>query len=397
MKRGSAPSPSPRAPDLQRRLQHYLERGPRGATRPVLAQPAKDVLDVDDRVVDDLADGDGEAPERQRVEREPQAVEHDDRPQQREGDRRERDERRAQVEEEDEEDDRDEDAAEEQRLHDVVDGGLHEAGGPEERRVERNALAREGGRHLVERALHGLGDLLGVLTELARQHEQHAGVAVDGAVADLRLRGVQDVRHVAQPQDRALAVRQDRLAELGGGEALALGPEDDALGLGFHESGAAHPGRPPGGREHIVDREAVAEQPLGAHLDLHLAHLAAEHDDLGDTGHSEQPRPERPVGERAEIHQGARPGREPDDEDETRGRRGRHHRGRVDTLRQLPGQGREPLADQLASLEDPGPFPEGRGDDREPLDRLRPDRLEAPHPVHGGLDRAGNERLHLFR
>src|SRR5207245_313739 len=112
-----------------------LQREDEARLRPV-AEPAGQERQRQggrDRHGDELADGYGGPPELQGIERETQAVEHDARPQQGEGDRRQRDERRAQVEEEDEEDDRDEDAAEEQRLHDVVDGGLHEAGGPEER------------------------------------------------------------------------------------------------------------------------------------------------------------------------------------------------------------------------------------------------------------------------
>ena len=47
--------------------------------RPVQPEPAVDVLDVDHRVVDELADGDGEAAERHGVDRQPEELEDDER------------------------------------------------------------------------------------------------------------------------------------------------------------------------------------------------------------------------------------------------------------------------------------------------------------------------------
>jgi len=49
----------------------------------ILPQASQDVLEVDDRVIDEHAEGDGEPTERQRVQREAEVLEHDDRCKQR--------------------------------------------------------------------------------------------------------------------------------------------------------------------------------------------------------------------------------------------------------------------------------------------------------------------------
>ena len=61
--------------------------------RAVLLQPAQDVLDVDDGVVDQLADGDGQAAQRHGVDRQAEGLEDQHGDQDRERDGRERDER----------------------------------------------------------------------------------------------------------------------------------------------------------------------------------------------------------------------------------------------------------------------------------------------------------------
>ena len=92
----------------------------------VLAQPAEDVLDVDDRVVDQFADRHGQAAERHRVDRHAEPLEDQPRDDDRQRNRRERDERRAEVQQEQEQDDDDQDAAVAQRLDDVVNAQVDE-------------------------------------------------------------------------------------------------------------------------------------------------------------------------------------------------------------------------------------------------------------------------------
>ncbi len=61
---------------LLRGADHDVERRARIAERAVLAQPAEDVLDVDDRVIDQFADGDRDAAERHGVDRQSGEIEH---------------------------------------------------------------------------------------------------------------------------------------------------------------------------------------------------------------------------------------------------------------------------------------------------------------------------------
>ena len=113
----------------------------------VLPQPAKDVLDVDDRVVDQLADRDRQAAQRHRVDRQPEPLEHQRRDDDRQRDRRQRDERRAEVQQEQEQHDHHQDRAVAQRLGDVADRGLDEVG-----LAEQHAAARlmPGGQALLQ-------------------------------------------------------------------------------------------------------------------------------------------------------------------------------------------------------------------------------------------------------
>ena len=59
-----------------RRGRDHLQHRARIGKLPVLLQAPEDVLDVDDGVVDELADGDGEAAERHRVDGHAEGLEH---------------------------------------------------------------------------------------------------------------------------------------------------------------------------------------------------------------------------------------------------------------------------------------------------------------------------------
>ena len=80
-------------------------------SRRVLAQPPDDVFDVDDRVVDERADGDGHAAERHRVDAGAERAQHQHGGGQRQRHRRQRDAGRAQIRQKDEDDDDDEQPA----------------------------------------------------------------------------------------------------------------------------------------------------------------------------------------------------------------------------------------------------------------------------------------------
>ena len=92
----------------------------------VLAQPAEDVLHAHDGVVDQFADGHGQAAERHRVDRHVEPLEDQARHDDRKRNGRQRDEGRAEVQQEQEQDDDHEDAAVAQGVDDVVDAQFDE-------------------------------------------------------------------------------------------------------------------------------------------------------------------------------------------------------------------------------------------------------------------------------
>ena len=113
---------------------------PRRRERRVLAQAAHDVLDVDDRVVDEHADRDREAAERHRVERVAEVVEHERRGDQRQRNRDERDQRGAHVAQEREQHDEHDHGREREAVAQIAERALDEVRGPVQRRIDRDAL-----------------------------------------------------------------------------------------------------------------------------------------------------------------------------------------------------------------------------------------------------------------
>ena len=92
----------------------------------VLLQAAEDVLDIDDRIIDQFTDGHRQAAERHRVDGYAEVTEGQRRDDDREGNRRQRNQAGAEIPEKDEEDDDHPDHAVADRLADVVDGGVDE-------------------------------------------------------------------------------------------------------------------------------------------------------------------------------------------------------------------------------------------------------------------------------
>jgi hypothetical protein len=81
---------------------------------------------IDDRIVNQFADGDRQTAERHRVNRQSEPVKHDRRHHQREGNRRQRDQRDAQIHQEQKQDDHHQYSAVPQGLLHVLDGAVDE-------------------------------------------------------------------------------------------------------------------------------------------------------------------------------------------------------------------------------------------------------------------------------
>ena len=189
----------------------------RGADLPVpslamLTQTPPDVLDVDDRVVDDDADGDHEPRQDHRVDRVSAQVEHHHRRHQGQRDRDQADQRGAPLEEEGDQHQDHEQRAEDQRQLEVVDRLLDEVRLPED--VASNSHAGKAGLQVVERIFDVLGDLQRVCVRELLQDEQQAGAAVDDGVADQRLGPVHHVRDVAQAHRLAVAALDRQLGQV---------------------------------------------------------------------------------------------------------------------------------------------------------------------------------------
>ncbi len=164
----------------------------------VQAQPPHDVLDVDDRIVHDLAERDDQPGDDHRVER-AAAIAQD----QRGGDERERnrddaDERRAPVVQKHHQDEHHQNAADQERAVEIPQRHLDERRGPEDGRVDVDVgqprLQRGDRRFDVAR------DLQRVAVRLFL-HDQHQAVAaIDHRVADRRRKAFDHLGDVADAQ-----------------------------------------------------------------------------------------------------------------------------------------------------------------------------------------------------
>src|SRR3989442_11598681 len=146
--------------------------------------------------------------------------------------------------------------------------------------------------HLRKGGLNRTSDLQRVRTILAGDDEHGTGSSLNGGSADHGFGTFCNRGDVFQPNAAAVLVPQNNVAELVWQELLSFGSKHHTLIRSIHETGSANTGCSSGGVQHFINRRAELEQPVGTDLDLKLAHLSAEDDNLGHTGHSQQPGPE---------------------------------------------------------------------------------------------------------
>ncbi len=342
---------------------------PGAPQRTVFAEAAKDVLDVDDRVVDHLANSDRESAEGHRVERRAHALQDYDRYQQRERNGGERDESGPEIIKEEHQDDRDQNAAEKKRRADVADSGLNEACRAKQVGMQGDSFGYENGLEIFERSIDAGRNLNCVSSELRRELNDHAGLALNQRGTDSARRRPQDACHVSETHTHTSLVAQNGLSQAVWRDRLTLGTDDDALIPGLDEASTAHSGGSARRREYIVDTDAMSEQQRRIDLDLEFTFSAAVNRDLRDAGHRKQARTKRPVREGPEIHRRASFGSQADRHDRA-GRRGqRRHDRRRHTLGHLAGDLQQPLSNHLARLVDVGAISKSNRHHREPLDR----------------------------
>ena len=234
--------------DLARTLERCVER----AFTVLLGVP-DDVLQHDDRIVDDEADRQRQRHQRDVVDRKAEQVHHGERRDQRDRDGKRRDQRRPDPPHEGEDHQDHQRDRQRQRELDVADRGADRA------RAVVEGLQRRGGRQLVlERRQHRLDRI---------DHRHRVGVRLpldredDGAGAVIPARGlvvgdgIDDARDVAKPHRFAVGTLDDELGEGGGIVELRVGDDRQLLLVALQACRAAcsgwPPRRPPGSRRPI--------------------------------------------------------------------------------------------------------------------------------------------------
>ena len=214
--------------DRSRHFAHRLDR--RVARRQlVLAHVPLDVLEHDDRVVDDDADRQHHREQRQRVDRIAERVDAGERTDQRHRHGGERNDRRAPALQEQVDDEEHEQHRLAERLQDFTDRHLDEA-----RRVVRDRIGetfRETRRQLRDLGLDRLGDVERVRTGRQEDADERRRLAVDAADELVVLRAELDARDVGQPHGGAVGIRadDDLLELLGIREPAARGDRVDEV------------------------------------------------------------------------------------------------------------------------------------------------------------------------
>ena len=127
-----------------------------------------------------------------------------------------------------------------------------------------------------------------------------------------------------------------------------------------------------------------------------MADQAADRNHLRDSRHGQKPSPHGPVGGGARLHEPVHRRAHADQQNLAHDRtdRGEHRSAHV--LGELGDRELQPLVDGLAGAEDVRAPLEVHPDDADALGRARPHPADPGRPVHGGLDREGDQALDLF-
>ena len=170
------------------------------------------VLDDDDCVVDDQADGDHHGEEGQEVEREVERLHEEDHPDQRQRNRHDRDQHGAKASHEEEDHEDHDGCGDPDRIDDLVDRVFDE-----DRLVEQDVVLqpfRHAARHLREQRLDRVDDgnwiRIGGLLDL----ERHCRLVLDEHFRAVGLRAELHLGDVAEPRQRVALLPHDELLEL---------------------------------------------------------------------------------------------------------------------------------------------------------------------------------------
>jgi hypothetical protein len=129
-------------------------------------------------------------------------------------------------------------------------------------------------------------------------------LAADQGIAEARLVTVAHGGDVPQPHRRALAGADHRCGQRIEGRARRLGADHDALHRRLDVAAADQGGGALRRGDHLIQREARRRELHRVHLDLPLAHLAAEDLRLRDSGNGENLRLHDPLHGVAQLDRG---------------------------------------------------------------------------------------------
>ncbi len=272
-----------------------ISRAPATAARtrpsPCLG-PAEDVLEHHDGVVHDDADGEREAEEGERVEREAQEVHHGERPDDRRRDRQQHVDRRGDGAEEQPADQRRQQHRQDQRQLDLVDRLLDRRRGVEHD-GDVHALG-ERRLQLLQARLHAVGDRDGVRPALLADAEALRGLPVVPRDHAPVLEPVLDGRDVRQRRDGPLALRDHERAELV--DAVGLAAQADVeLAVAALEAARGQLDVLPFERaDDVRGRDVARVHAHGVEPHPEAALAVAAEQDLAHAGHRLQPLADAP-------------------------------------------------------------------------------------------------------
>ena len=305
-----------------------------------------DVLDDHDGIVDHQPDGQYQAQQRERVDRESGQVQGKKRPGEGDGNRDHGNQRGAPIAQEKENSRADQQQGHEQGLQHLADAGADIAAGVEAdgQFDVRRQVPLDDGQTPIE--LVGDGDLVG--PALGTQHDADRGHAVAAQHRALVTRGDLGVAHVAETHhaipialDDALVKHIGIVAETAQGadvqvDAVAL----DAPRGQFHVGGAKR-------LADIDRRQPVGRQRVGVQPQAHRVFFIAPDIDLPHAVNRLEAGFEKLVGQGAEFEQAALLAADVEKDDRIAVRIGLRHRGRLGIVRQAPHRRGDPVADVI--------------------------------------------------
>ena len=382
--------------DFLARGNHDRKDGARIGFLPVLPKTTEDVLDIDDRVVDQFADRDRQSSKGHRVDRQPEQMEDNCRDENGDGDGCQRDCGGARVQKEREQDDGDHDDRFRQDLLDVADRGFDKVGLPEKHLVGFHAFG-QGRADLAECRFNFAGELDRVDVRLLLHRDDHGGLTLITGIASLQAGSKGDVRDLAQ-QDRLTLDRRHH-------DTCQILDILRAAHVADQELAAVLVGEAPArvrselGKRLLDLFEGDAECTHGGRIRRNpvLPNLAADRDDLGNAGNAQDSRADREIRQLPQFHR----------RDTFRTRHGDQHDLAHDRVyrphlrNDIGGKLRldegKTLRDLLAIAVDLGIPVELHIDDRQADAGCRADAAHTRQAVHLGLERIGHKLLDLLR